>query len=335
MSEHVCPLCGASANFFASTTDRLLRTTSKRFSLYRCNPCEILFISPLPTPEELATYYPTGYWWSEPQVPQERITFLRKRLESIYRRQVLRDHVHFVMRTLRSLKLGERPIWVLDIGCSGGTFLHELSRRGVAVKGLDFSEEAVRHAREVYGLDCAVGEVEQSPWPDQTFSVVTCFHVLEHLRHPRAFLRSVHRALAPGGRLVLQVPNIRSLQFRIFGARWYALDPPRHLLNFSDRAVIRTLEESGFEIIRQKRFSLRDDPAALVSSVFLGLDPLAQRGLQSRSPSNGGPSNATRLLKNFAYFFLSLLAIPLALCDSWSGRGATIMIEARKRSSPS
>lgn len=336
MSENACPLCSTEeTEFFARCTDYLLKTTDKMFSLRECKACGIAFLAPIPPAEELRAYYPSGYWWSESSRALSFLSKLGKRLESLYRRMALRDHIRFVLEAARHVSVEGEAVDLLDVGCSGGTLLHELSLRGISGRGLDFSEEAVAHARRVYHLDCSVGDLTQSPWQEKKFSLLTSFHVLEHVPDPRAFLMAAKAALVERGRIVLQVPNIRSWQCRLFGPHWYGLDPPRHLVNFSDRAVIRLLQETGFEIIRKKRFSLRDDAAAWVSSVFPSLDPLARAVRNTSRESPTGEPSALGIFKNFVYLVLLLAATPVALCDSLAGRGATIMVEARQTSKPS
>ncbi len=330
MTDHSCPLCGnQNTVFFSQGKDYLLKTTDQTFYLYHCAPSDILFLSPMPSEKEIPSYYPSGYWWSEKPPTRSFGTSLRKQLESIYRRWVLQGHVRFVMRSVDSMrKGGEGTIELLDVGCSGGTFLFELSRPPLSVKGIDFSAEAIQHARTVYHLDCAVGDLEHSPWKNEKFSILTCFHVLEHIPDPRSFLKSVRRALKPAGRLILQVPNTRSWQFAIFGVRWYGMDTPRHLIHYNERSLARLLEEEGFRVLRRKRFSLRDDAAAWVSSTFPGLDPLARAVRSKGIAGTSAASSLLGILQDFVYFFLWLLALPLAGLDSFSGRGATIMVEA-------
>ncbi|MGB7620780.1 MAG: methyltransferase domain-containing protein [Terriglobia bacterium] len=336
MADIACPLClNQGTILFAQTTDRLLETTNKTFSLRECRACSIIFLAPTPTEVELQSYYPAGYWWSEPNRTQYFFRTVGKRLESLYRKWALHGHIRFVNQAIHHVVKEGEAVNLLDVGCSGGTFLHELARQGIAVRGLDLSQEAVAHARRVYGLNCAVGDLTHSPWRDERFSLVTSFHVLEHVPDPRSFLRAARKALTERGRLVLQVPNIRSWQFHVFGAGWYGLDPPRHLVNFSDRALVRLLLETGYEVLRQKRFSLRDDAPAWVSSLFPSLDPLSRMAKHAREGKIRIPSSALGIFQNFVYFLLVLAAIPIALCDSLWGRGATLLIEARKYSNPS
>ena len=122
------------------------------------------------------------------------------------------------------------------------------------------------------------------------------FHVMEHLYDPRAYLRAAHGLLAPDGRLVVQVPNAASWQARLLGRAWNGADIPRHLTNFRGRDLEKMIESAGFEVLRRKYFSLRDNPAGLASSLAPSLDPMARR--VRRVTESGG----ARLAKDLAVF---------------------------------
>ena len=72
---------------------------------------------------------------------------------------------------------------------------------------------------------------ENLPYPDESFDLVTCTEVIEHLEHYRSTLREIYRILKPGGTLVLTIPNILNLKSRIrflfFG--FYNLFGPLHI----------------------------------------------------------------------------------------------------------
>ncbi|MCU1275097.1 MAG: Methyltransferase type 11, partial [Bryobacterales bacterium] len=164
-----------------------------------------------------------------------------------------------------------------------------------------------------------------SPIAPGSCGAVTMFHVLEHVPDPQHYLQEARTLLRPNGRLIVQVPNAACWQFVLLGRAWNGVDAPRHLHLFRDADLEKLLERSGFEIVRRKYFSLRDNPAGLATSVAPSLDPMARRIRQV--PESGW----VRFLKNLAYFALVVAAIPFTLLESAFRAGSTVMIEARKR----
>jgi SAM-dependent methyltransferase len=75
--------------------------------------------------------------------------------------------------------------------------------------------------------------------------VVTAFHVLEHVPDPVAVLRRALAWLAPGGLLIIEVPNAGGLGAAIFGQAWSGLELPRHLSHFSPETLARAVERAG------------------------------------------------------------------------------------------
>jgi hypothetical protein len=73
---------------------------------------------------------------------------------------------------------------------------------------------------------------------------------LEHLRDPAAALDRATALLEPGGVVAIAVPNLGSWQARCFGARWFHLDLPRHLVHLSAGALCAGLERRGLEVRR-------------------------------------------------------------------------------------
>jgi SAM-dependent methyltransferase len=309
-----CLVCGCerSAQLFTAT-DRLYHTTLKEIAVVRCRECGLMRLDPQPAAGELRGYYPENYWFA----PDESAA---SRMAEAYRRLVLRDHVRFVTQAL-----GGGRGRLLDVGCGGGLFLGMMRERGHRVVGLDFSREAAAMAWKRQQAPAVCGDLTNAPLRARSFAGITMFHVLEHVPDPRAYLEAARELLAPDGRLVVQVPNAASWQFRLLGRQWSGVDVPRHLFDFRDRDVERLLEDCGMEVVRRKYFSLRDNPAGLASSVAPGLDPMARR--VRRVAESAG----VRLAKDLAYFALTAAALPFTLAEAACRAGSTVMVEARRR----
>ena len=272
---------------------------------------------PQPSPLELRNYYPPDYWF----VPETTVT---DHLEDWYRRMVLRDHVHFVERALEE---SDEPGIILDVGCGGGLFLKMLAGRGWKhLAGLDFSLDAAAAAARQAGVPAVCATLSRAPFAEGSCAAITMFHVLEHLYDPPSYLDAAHRLLAPDGRLIVQVPNAACWQFLLLGERWNGIDVPRHLINFRLSDLETLLDNCGFEVLRHKHFSLRDNPAGLASSLAPNLDPMARR------LRHVAESPRLRLMKDLTYLALVAASVPFTLLEAACRAGSTVMVECRKKS---
>jgi len=316
-----CPVCGTSdTGWYAVATDRLFGIAAGRYGLYRCGRCGCIFQHPLPDQAAIESFYPRRYWWAADG--QSGSAAALGRLERVYREFVCRDHVRFLRHCAHGSGRGRS---LLDIGCGNGTFLHLARQRGFIPHGMDVSEHAVAAARSQYDLPVQCGGIGSGLWQAHAFDFVTMFHVLEHVPAPRQALEYAHGLLKPDGTLILQVPNTASLQARAFGPCWYGLDVPRHLINFTPRALGLLLDQAGFTWQIVRRFSLRDNPASIASSLAVRLDPIGRRGRSKAG--NAIVEGALELI----YLGLFLLALPPAWAESVVGRGGTIWALARRR----
>jgi SAM-dependent methyltransferase len=311
-----CLVCGQPAfRPLCTATDRLYRTTKREFQVVACENCGLMRLAPTPAPEDLPHYYPAHYWYAPDRS-------MAGRLEERYRRLVLRDHVRFVSRALT--ESGEAGP-VLDVGCGGALFTRMLRELGFPAMGLDSAVDAAAVAWHTNSVPVLCGDLAQAPVGAASCAGITMFHVLEHLYDPRAYLAAARALLKPRGRLIVQVPNAACWQFRLLGARWNGVDAPRHLTDFRACDLEKMLAAAGFEVLRRKYFSLRDNPAGLATSLAPSLDPMARR-------VRGVPESPRRkLVKDLAYFTLLAAGLPFTMLEAAFQAGSTVMIEARIR----
>jgi O-antigen chain-terminating methyltransferase len=131
---------------------------------------------------------------------------------------------------------------VLDCGCGRGEFLEVLRDAGIASSGVDASAVAVAQARH-RGLDAAHGDLFSALAGASGLGGVSALQVVEHLDPPQVLelLRLAHRALSPGGRLLLETINPDSL----YAMRAYRLDPT-HRWPVPPPALALLVREAGF-----------------------------------------------------------------------------------------
>jgi SAM-dependent methyltransferase len=94
---------------------------------------------------------------------------------------------------------------ILDAGCGSGRMLDELVRWG-SVSGVDREPAGVAAARSRGHADVQLGDVQELPWGDATFDLVTCLDVIEHTPDDQRTLAELRRVTRPGGHLLVTVP---------------------------------------------------------------------------------------------------------------------------------
>ncbi|MFB3909653.1 MAG: class I SAM-dependent methyltransferase [Candidatus Eisenbacteria bacterium] len=94
----------------------------------------------------------------------------------------------------------------LDVGCGPGLAAHLATRRGARVAGLDAAATSIAIARERTAAgDFRVGEMEELPWDDGSFGVVTGFNSFQFASDFPHAVREGNRVLEPGGRMAIVV----------------------------------------------------------------------------------------------------------------------------------
>jgi SAM-dependent methyltransferase len=149
---------------------------------------------------------------------------------------------------------------VLDAGCGSGRTLEELRDLG-EVSGIELSPDAAAVARSRGNFDVRTGRLEQLPWDDATFDLITCLDVIEHTPDDRLTLSELRRVCAPGGWLLVTVPAYQAL--------WSQHDEANHHYRRYERRTLRAaVLASGWQLERMTSFnSLLLAPAAAVRIV--------------------------------------------------------------------
>lgn len=307
--KEACLLCGSrEAELHLKSPDRIFGIVPGVYSLVECKGCGLVRLSPRPTPEQVAGFYAKDYW------------FAGGPLQEAYRRVVLLDHVHFAVSAARHTN-GDGII--LDVGCGGGLFLRMMKERGFDGFGLDFSAEASRVAWQQNGVKVLVGDLTSAAIKPASCALITMYHVVEHLLDPAGYLRVAGRLLQPGGRLIVQVPDRDCWEAKLLGVKWTGLDVPRHIHVFRSSDLRRLLRSCGFEVVREKHFSLRDHPAGLATGLAASIDPVV-RAIRGTNRSAAGS-----MVRDFLYLGLTATALPFTLLEALSGKGSSVTIEAR------
>ncbi len=208
---------------------------------------------------------------------------------------------------------------ILDIGCSSGGFLGTMKSGSWKLYGIAMEPSTAEKAKAATGAEVFVRDALDAPFPPESFDVITCFDVLEHVYRPRQFLTKVLEWLKPGGIFYAAVPNIASWEARMLETYWYGVELPRHLSHFSPRSLRHVMASLGFQEISltTPRTSYIENGVSYVCSGVLqeiGISPLAMAKLGPRSI----PSRAIRKALRLS------LIVPFGQITSLVGVGASI-----------
>lgn len=146
---------------------------------------------------------------------------------------------------------------LLDYGCGGGEMLRRLRPRALRACGVDVDPEVLA---SISGVETyAIREGEPLPFAEDSFDVITCLEVIEHVADERQTLRELARVLRPGGLLVLTTPHKGWFTWVDSGNLKFAL-PRLHRL--AHRIFGNNGYEDRFGIRRRQRLGLISDISA-------------------------------------------------------------------------
>jgi SAM-dependent methyltransferase len=207
-----CPVCESSRFEHVASLDRRF----KRLPTVTCSHCGLIYTNPMPDEDELARYYEKFYRFDYQLVtsgPTARHRRKRK-AEAAFRIANVGDFLEPGVRTL-------------DFGCGSGEFVEQMVAAGFDAHGFEPGEAYGTDARKRLGDRITVGR-----WQDMTFGpefdLVTCFHVLEHLRNPLDSLSAITGWLKPGGLAYIEVPDLGGAPLKGIGSFHFA-----HVVGFN------------------------------------------------------------------------------------------------------
>ncbi len=310
-----CEICG---------DDRILpmyRIDGVSSPIVVCRTCGLGRFHPMLKSDEIRALYPKEYY-GEPG------TKFRPLIERIVR-MVAARHIAFLSRGL------PEGAAILDVGCGRGVLFGPLADRGFRVFGIEVNQEAIRGCDPRAEVRIAE-RLSEAGLDREAFDEVIIWHVLEHMADPFDAIEECARILAPGGRLIVAVPNLSSAQARWSGPHWFHLDPPRHLYHFPYQALRRLVEQAGFEVQSSHYFSLRQNPFGWIQSALNRFTRQPTDGLYILLHQHGAHPPVPLPVRMRVAMWCSLvlgapIAIGLSVLASWLRTGATVHIVAIRR----
>lgn len=298
--NHACRLCGGIIR--KKIIPDIFTVYNDSFTLQICENCSFVTIHPMPSDKTLQRYYDQNYWHAEGK-ENDFIT------DTLYKLRM--------MNIVTAIQNQAQPdAKILDWGCGDGAFIRLLRAHGYRCFGIDAYRE------ELNSPYIRNATIDNTGFPEAHFDVITCLHVLEHVDNPLNSIEKALQLLKTGGLMIVEVPNIDSLGFRIFKSRWQPLELPTHLNHFTLHTLQLIFQTVGkTQILRNEFFSHRISPSAFVLSVFSALSPKNVRAKhKGRYP----------LPLKTIYLILQLIAYPIAILGTLTRNGEIVRIHVRK-----
>jgi SAM-dependent methyltransferase len=211
-----------------------------RFTFVRCDACGLVYQNPRLDLEAIKHYYDDEYiahrkktnWGPLAPLYEWAMSKHDRDKEALVRRFVSLD----------------RRTRVLDVGCAVGSFLMRIGREhGCALTGVDFKD--CSHMPGFDAIDFHLGLFYEQDLPDRGFDLITMWHFLEHDYDPLRSLAFARDKLADEGRLIIEVPRLDSVSFRLFGDRWPGLQAPQHTVLYDREQLLRFVARAGLELV--------------------------------------------------------------------------------------
>lgn len=246
-----CPVCKSNKIKYQITAEDFL-VTREKFQIYGCLVCGLRFTNPRPNDDQLASYYDSHEYISHGNETSSLVTGLYK----IARTFTLRKKRQLIEKISSNKRL-------LDVGCGTGHFIEYCQQYGWQVNGVEPNQIARTQAEAKTKI---IIQQDISEVVDATYNVITLWHVLEHLPDLEQIINKLKYLLAPGGTLIIAMPNYEAFEATVFKEYWAAYDVPRHLYHFNRKAVAHLTKLHGLKIVRTYPMKLDSFYISLLSN---------------------------------------------------------------------
>ena len=209
--------------------------SQESFDLLHNEELDMLVTSPQPSLEKLPSYYESDDYISHTDGKRS----LFEKIYHVVKNIALQNKLRLI--NSQSLKGN-----LLDIGAGTGDFLVVAKNNGWKITGIEPGEKPKAIAVNK-GVSFAndLSELENN-----SFDIITMWHVLEHVPNLEFQIKELKRLLKPNGTILIAVPNFNSFDANYYGKFWAAFDVPRHLWHFSKTAIDKLFSKENLQLIQ-------------------------------------------------------------------------------------
>jgi len=229
--------------------------SQESFAIVKCSKCDFKFTNPRPEEGNLDKYYESEDYVSHANKGNSLINIAYKTARYF----TLRNKVKFIEQLHEKGNL-------LDYGCGTGAFLLHAKKQGWNVLGVEPSDSARENIEKKF-QPFVFGDLKEIKLKKH-FHVITLWHVLEHVSTLTETLKKLKKLLAPGGKIVIAVPNCQSFDAGYYREYWAGYDVPRHLYHFTQATMKVLLTSRKLKLVETHPMKLDAYYVSLLSEKY-------------------------------------------------------------------
>jgi len=139
---------------------------------------------------------------------------------------------------------------ILEIGCGSGFFLEKLQGKGFEdFVGVEPSSDCIRYSNDAVKSHIINDIFKSGNFRPASFDLAVCFHTIDHLYSPEAFVDEVKNIMKPGGYFVCVCHDVSAWSAKVLGESSFVFDI-EHVHLFDKRTMRDFLERRGFVVER-------------------------------------------------------------------------------------
>jgi 2-polyprenyl-3-methyl-5-hydroxy-6-metoxy-1,4-benzoquinol methylase len=221
-----CPACDVRNNIFLFEKEG--------FKFVRCTYCECIFVNPCPSMDLLSFYYDQS----------KSMNFFHD--EVLKKTISLRNKVFKERATYLSnfLKKGSH---IIEVGSSLGLFVEQALNQGFLIDGVEINTALSDFVKNKYGIKIFNDFFENVEFTSQ-YDAIVSWEVIEHVINPFEFLKKCTTILKKEGHVIMSLPNIDGIEFKVCGIQHEIIEAPGHINYFSPKTIKILLERAGFTV---------------------------------------------------------------------------------------
>ena len=246
-----CPICKKTESSYYISTSALMHEPNNELYIFNiCNNCEAIFLTNPVPPEKLEHYYTDNYLpYRGPAAWGKYSSFVANSQKKIDSNRVI-----FVKKYL---KKNNPNLNVLDVGCGNPSFLELLQQNSkVNCTGIDFSDSGWK-GKNYPNLALKKVAIEDFV-PSKQFDIITLWHYLEHDYNPNQTIEKLYDCLKQGGKLIIEVPDYKSISAKIQKSYWQGWHSPRHISFVTKKSFDHLFQKDKWEIATHLRYGTLD-----------------------------------------------------------------------------